>query len=1585
MKLYQRIRRKLAALLIFCMVLCNVTPAMADTASATASTMQLAKTEGTVNVTNRTGKALFTMDNMKLYNGYKVGTEQSSYAWVDLDNSKAVKLDALSEMEIREKGKELELLLNSGNLFFNVTSPLAADETLNIRTSTMVTGIRGTSGWVKVINEKLSRVYILDGTVTAFVTDPVSGQRKSITLTAGDTADFVVYDQSRVGDKCDIILRRFTEDEVEGFVAVELMGNAALCQKIQAESGLDVQKIVSGAVQRLKADQAKVADAMLGINRLVSNQASNIAVDPVFVDSEAGPGGGSGSGGGGGGGGSGSGGSGSGSSSGSTDSGSTDSGSTDSGSTDSGTTDDSTTTTPGAPQPTSIAVTTENVADAVNTALNDDTVSAVTVTASTNAADNTLSLGTTTVPAGKTLTTESGIDVDVADSETLTVDGTMNVNGDLSNSGTIDNNSMNTLNVSGTLYNLPGGVINNVGRIIVNDGAGTLVNEDTLTNSGIIQATVEVGTDENAGTFTSNGGSVAKVVLNNGTSSVTGGEVTTADIYDGTFTFSGSHMDTVNLYGGTLKVTGGTIDTVNVYGGTLTFVGGTITTINLEDGTVELKGGTVENINQTGGTLDDGSEEEVPDDGTGDDGTGDDGTGDDETGDDGTGDDSGDSTPEAGTPLPKTLSVTDGAAAILEALNDSAVSGVTVEASGDASEAVLDVTEIDGGILIVPAGKTLTLAPEVTISVESGESVIINGVLEYSAPESGLFSGKVSGGGTVTNSGTIVLPSDGGLTVACDFVNSGTVERTLTVDGGSVEQNGGSVSDLILKKAASFTLGGGSIGTLTVYNSTGEISGGTITTLIMDNADDSEESTEVEMSGGKAETVELVDGRFEMIAGTVTNLSVTGSDSHLAVGGGKIDTFEQTAGSADVTGGTIRVLNCTPDDENCSSVYMSGGSISESLTVSGNAYCEISNVKMEDAVVLVSDYASLTLSGSRSGCYISEVTASDSAYVTLGEDCRAEKVTASGFVSLCLWNENYSGTVTVSDNVSLQIYDSYAEKVDASDDVLVGVDHSEINEIALTDTAALQMDESSTGSLTVADGDCTLRYSFIGDVITMGGAGNVCLKDCEVLNSEEPDHWFVLDDDATGEVRWMGEESYLTLEEAAVCSYVYYGEETSSHPGYALNGAYWSLEAAFRNLKEDDTYFILQNDIVPEDDSIDLEVEEGSVTLNLNGYELALGSLVVDEDAYLYVTGDEEGKSTLSLYYARTAAEAPVIIDGLVAFEGVTIEGTSDQIDVEGAAYIYLSESGWLSLYDSCMEMTGNVSAIMAEDNAELQISGDSSIDSESDWGTVYALAYSDNNGLCIDAYADEEITNSGSGDAIYYAYGSQEAALMSLEEELEEEAATPSEAAPATPPEAELEDEPETDAEEDSDSKATPPEADAPAFSESDTDDDSQDDEVTKEENPDAIKPEDETGDSSEKQPEDETGDNGEDQPEDAEDMPEDTADDSAFGDDVSGDDEAVFGEEDGDDIVADDSVSQDNASEEDTTEDDTSEEDNAEEETDTTEGNGESEDSPESSGEDEDVPGDDLPDAAPAEPKNDGTTGTTTEKSTEEEDETV
>ena len=161
MRAMKRLKRSMVAmLLVVCMICSNTLPVFAD--EAVASTMRLAKTEGTVSVTNKNGRNMGTMADMKLFNGYNIGTEQASYAWIGLDDAKVVKLDALSEAEIQKKGKELEILLGSGNLFFNIKESLKEDETLNIRTSTMVTGIRGISGWVEVIDSKRTQVYILE-------------------------------------------------------------------------------------------------------------------------------------------------------------------------------------------------------------------------------------------------------------------------------------------------------------------------------------------------------------------------------------------------------------------------------------------------------------------------------------------------------------------------------------------------------------------------------------------------------------------------------------------------------------------------------------------------------------------------------------------------------------------------------------------------------------------------------------------------------------------------------------------------------------------------------------------------------------------------------------------------------------------------------------------------------------------------------------------------------------------------------------------------------------------------------------------------------------------------------------------------------------------------------------------------------------------------------------------------------------------------------------------------------------------------------------------------------------------------------
>ena len=70
---------------------------------------------------------------------------------------------------IKRDGKKLELVVNSGGLFFNVTKPLEDDESMDIRTSTTICGIRGTCGWVEAHGDT-TYVGLFDGKVECTVT-----------------------------------------------------------------------------------------------------------------------------------------------------------------------------------------------------------------------------------------------------------------------------------------------------------------------------------------------------------------------------------------------------------------------------------------------------------------------------------------------------------------------------------------------------------------------------------------------------------------------------------------------------------------------------------------------------------------------------------------------------------------------------------------------------------------------------------------------------------------------------------------------------------------------------------------------------------------------------------------------------------------------------------------------------------------------------------------------------------------------------------------------------------------------------------------------------------------------------------------------------------------------------------------------------------------------------------------------------------------------------------------------------------------------------------------------------------------------
>lgn len=202
--------------------------------SAKASTMRLMRTKGNVGILNEEGEKISPEEEMRLYSGYHVSTRRRSFAWINLDNVKLSKMDASSEIEIRKSGKDLEIIVNEGKLYFNVTKPLDEDENLNIRTSTMSVGIRGTCGWVEVDEEGKAKAYILEGRVECSAVGPDGERGGSVNLSAGEVASFSPKDIK-------IQVESFEEKDVRPFVLEELADDEELREKIRQDSGLDLK------------------------------------------------------------------------------------------------------------------------------------------------------------------------------------------------------------------------------------------------------------------------------------------------------------------------------------------------------------------------------------------------------------------------------------------------------------------------------------------------------------------------------------------------------------------------------------------------------------------------------------------------------------------------------------------------------------------------------------------------------------------------------------------------------------------------------------------------------------------------------------------------------------------------------------------------------------------------------------------------------------------------------------------------------------------------------------------------------------------------------------------------------------------------------------------------------------------------------------------------------------------------------------------------------------------------------------------------------------------------------------------------
>ena len=141
-------KRLLALLFSLVLLLGLAVPAYAAKAKAVVLRLQVA--EGSVYVRDAAGVPVNYTKDMRLYSGYSVSTDDKSSAYILLDEDKAVKLDRNTTVAIKKSGKKLQVKLKAGQLFFNVTAPLNSGEALEIRTSSMIVGVRGSSGIVSL-------------------------------------------------------------------------------------------------------------------------------------------------------------------------------------------------------------------------------------------------------------------------------------------------------------------------------------------------------------------------------------------------------------------------------------------------------------------------------------------------------------------------------------------------------------------------------------------------------------------------------------------------------------------------------------------------------------------------------------------------------------------------------------------------------------------------------------------------------------------------------------------------------------------------------------------------------------------------------------------------------------------------------------------------------------------------------------------------------------------------------------------------------------------------------------------------------------------------------------------------------------------------------------------------------------------------------------------------------------------------------------------------------------------------------------------------------------------------------------------
>lgn len=262
-KVYQPILRKVFVVFLFFLYLTshNTLISYGYEDAVAKEKICLESVEGTVTIKKSNDKQIKTTEGMKLYNGYEVTTSAASYALISLDEKKLIKLDANTMIHIGQNGKKLEVLVDSGSVYFDIEEALQKDEQLNVKTSTMTLGIRGTAGTVSSFYSpndgvRTSQSVLFTGKAKVTFHSSKEQENQHVVLTAGQVVtEWISSEKKQSSFKVDSLKQG--DEAIQPFAAVEVQKNEVLQQKMKDETGFSMNQLKPYAGKELLIEQEK--------------------------------------------------------------------------------------------------------------------------------------------------------------------------------------------------------------------------------------------------------------------------------------------------------------------------------------------------------------------------------------------------------------------------------------------------------------------------------------------------------------------------------------------------------------------------------------------------------------------------------------------------------------------------------------------------------------------------------------------------------------------------------------------------------------------------------------------------------------------------------------------------------------------------------------------------------------------------------------------------------------------------------------------------------------------------------------------------------------------------------------------------------------------------------------------------------------------------------------------------------------------------------------------------------------------------------------------------------------------------------